>query len=374
MSEVHGYCDERFRALGDLFRANIERGIDHGASLAATLDGEFVVDLWGGYRDRARTKPWQHDTLVNVFSTSKAMVIVAMLMMVDRGLLDLDAPVAQYWPEFGRHGKDVITTRQILVHRSGLPGFGQQIAWDDAHNWQFMIGVLEDAELWFEPGTMSCYHSQTFGFLLGEIVRRLSGLPFDEFFRNEIAAPLSADFQFGVRGEHDQSRVAQLLYPMNEHPMPSAMGDRAFNEFEQREWVSPDRMAAVLPASGGLATAKGLATIGAMLAMGGELNGRRYLGADILDQATTEQSYAEDEVLGWCRYGLGFGLDSPEFPGATPTSFHWGGYGGSFITMDRASRISCGFAPNRLVIDDGVYGDRLTEMWQTLGEISLSLS
>ncbi len=379
MAEVHGFCDERFQALEDKFRHNISTGIDLGGSLAATLDGEFVVDLWGGYRDRERTRPWEQDILSFVFSTSKAMVIIATLMMVDRGLLDLDAPIAQYWPAFASNGKGAMTNRQVLVHRSGLPGFGQQIAWDQTHDWQHMIGVLEAAALWYEPGTISCYHPQTFGFILGELVRRLSGMPFDEFFRTEIAAPLNAEFHFGLSDARDQARVAELIYPSTSMIMPSAMGERAFNEIEARDWVTPNRMAAVIPASSGLATAKGIATIGAMMAMGGELNGRRFMSTDIIDQATTEQSYAEDEVLGWCRYGLGFGLDSAEFPGPTPTSFHWGGFGGSFITMDRTPRISCGFVPNRLLLDDSEKvtrpgNDRLFDLWQSLGEISRSLA
>src|SRR5258706_13781440 len=165
MTEVHGFCDPRFAPLRDLLESNLAGGIDVGASLAVTYQGDFVVDLWGGTRDWGLTTPWERDTLVRVFSSSKPMLIVTTLLMVDRGLLDLDAPLAQYWPEFARHGKGTITTRQVLVHQSGLPGFGRSVSFADLSDWDRAIGIVEDAELGFEPGTTACYSPQVFGFL-----------------------------------------------------------------------------------------------------------------------------------------------------------------------------------------------------------------
>ncbi len=377
VGEVHGFCDERFEPLGALFRSNQEQGVDEGASLAATLDGEFVVDLWAGTADRARTRPWVEDTLVNVFSTSKVMVNIAVLMVYDRGLLDLDAPIADYWPEFAHNGKGTITARQVLTHRSGLPGFGQSIGFEEVHDWDRMIGILERAELWYEPGTEAYYHPLTYGFLLGELVRRVRGLPFDEFFRQEIAGPLDADFHFGLSWPADQARVSQLWYP-NPATVRHEIDDPVMTELEQRDWVVPSRMAAVIPATSGIGNARSIARICAMVAMGGELDGRRYLSQATIEEAGTEQSFLEDRLMGWCRYGLGFGLDSEYFPASTPTSIHWGGFGGSLATMDPATGMSVGFAPNRLLEDENpdpkiLPQDRLTTLIRTIGDVSRAL-
>ena len=374
MGEVHGFCDERFEPLEVLFRANQESGLDEGASLAVTLQGEMVVDLWGGYRDQARTEPWEENTMTFVFSTSKIMVIIAVLMMYDRGLLDLDAPIADYWPEFAQNGKGAVTTRQLFVHQTGLPGFGRQISFDELHDWDHVIEIIEQAELWFEPGSMSCYHVHTYGFMLGELVRRCSGMPFEDFFRSEIAVPLGADFHFGLTSPLDQERVSELWYP-GPSDLGDGMGARAFDEVEQRPWVIPDRMAAVIPASNGIGNGRSMARIGAMMAMGGEVDGRRYLSRGTVEEASSEQSYFEDDLLGWLRIGLGFGLHSDEFPAPTPTTFHWGGFGGSFITMDTATGLSCGFAPNRLLVeeDDVLPALRLHDMWREIGDISRTL-
>ena len=373
MADVQGYCDDRFRPLRDLFESNLDSGIDEGGSLAATLNGEFVVDLWGGARDRKRTRPWERDTLGFVFSTGKVMVNITILMMVDRDLLDLDAPIATYWPEFGRNGKHGVTTRQVLTHQSGVPGFGCSVGFTELHDWDHMVGVVEDAALWFEPGTASCYAPIIYGFILGELVHRLSGQPFDRFFASEIAGPLGADFHFGVRAAADQARVSQVWFPDAAFPSGTELGVRAMSETEPGEWVVPDRMAAVIPAANGNGNARSMARIGAMLAMGGELDGRRYLRREIVEEASREQSYAQDAVLGWCRLGLGFGLDSPGLAAPTPTTFHWGGYGGSCLTMDMATGLSFGFVPNRLRLGDEVIEERLGQLWSTVGEISRGL-
>ena len=375
MTEVHGFCDERFRALEDAFRSNLTSGIDKGASLAVTLHGEPVVDLWGGTRDYGMNEPWEADTLVRVWSTSKVVVMITVLMLVDRGLLDLDAPIARYWPEFAKNGKGAVTARQVLVHRSGLPGFGRSWSWDDAGDWDHMITMLEDAALWYEPGAVSCYHAHTFGYILGEVVRRLSGMPFEQFFREEIAEPLGADFHFALFAPHDRARVAVPWPPEQPPAIGSAMGVAVMGELAtQAEAILPDYMATVMPSASGMTNGRALARIGAIVATGGELNGRRYLSPSIIDDAGREQSYAEDELLGWIRCGLGFGLDSAEFPAPTPTTMHWGGFGGSFLTMDPVSGISCGFAQNRMLVSDAWNHDtRRTAFWRILGEVSCDL-
>lgn len=376
MGEVHGFCDDRFDALGAWFRSNQDRGIDEGASLAATLDGEFVVDLWAGTTDYGRTRPWVEDSLVQVFSTSKVMVNIAVLMLYDRGLLDLDAPLADHWPEFAQNGKATITARQVLVHQSGLPGFGQSVGFEELHDWETVTGMLERAAPWYEPGTETYYHPHTYGFLLGEVVRRISGLPFEEFFRQEIAGPLGADFHFGLDSSVDQARVARLWYP-DPTTVSTVVDDVVMTEVEQGDWVVPSRMGAVMPSTSGIGNGRSIARITSMMAMGGELGGRRYLSRATVEEAGTEQSFQEDRLLGWCRFGLGFGLDSEYFAASTPTSMHWGGFGGSLATMDPATGMSVGFAPNRLLIEEPgaavMTEDRLVSLIRTIGDVSRSL-
>lgn len=375
MADVHGFCDERFRRLDEAFCANLERGLDKGASLAVTLHGELVVDRWGGTRDYEVSQPWEADTLVRVFSTSKVMVMITVLLLVDRGQLDLDEPIATHWPEFARHGKGRVTPRQVLLHRSGLPGYGRTIEFSEMADWDHMIALLEDAELWYEPGTISCYHPHNYGYLLGELVRRTTDTPFDEFFHTEIAEPVGADFHFGITPA-DLPRVA-AIWPADRVPENgSEMGRKAMEELStSAEWISRSGLGYVIPSAGGITNARAMARIGAMVACGGELDGRRYLGPEIVAEAGREQSWAEDELLGWLRLGLGFGLHSDGFPAPTPSTLHWGGYGGSFLTMDPAAGISCAFAPNQLMIGDQ-FGDdpRLTEYWRLLGEISAELT
>lgn len=374
MVEVHGFCDERFRALADFFRENLECGLDKGASLAVTLHGEPVVDLWGGTRDYALAEPWESDTVVRVFSSSKPMVVICVLMLVDRGVLDLDAPIAQYWPEFARHGKSTITPRQVLTHTSGLPGFGKTMTFDELADWGVVIATLEDAQLWYVPGTMTCYAPFTFGHVLGELVRRLGGVPFEEFFRREVAEPMGADFRFSTPS--DETRTAAIWPAPNVGEIGTPMGSAVMAEpAANSEWVDPAYFPTVIPAASGITNARAIARITSMLAMGGELDGRRYLSQGIVDEASSQQHVGVDELLGPVRYGLGFGLHSVDFPAGTPTTFHWGGYGGSFVTMDQVSGISAAFTPNQLLVGDSHGSDpRLLGYFQRLGEVSDSVT
>lgn len=375
MADVQGWCDERFRRLEAEFRSNLEQGVDEGVSLAATYRGDPVVDLWGGTRDYGQSVPWEADTLVRVFSTSKVMIAITAMLLVDRGLLDLDAPVADHWPEFARHGKGTITARQVLTHHSGLPGFGRHVSLDELGDWELIVGLLEDAEPWYEPGTMMCYSGVTYGYIVGELVRRLTGQPFADFFRDEVTGPLDADFHFALTSPDDHDRVAALWPPEQIPELDNEMGAAVMDEvLANEEYADPAYLATVVPATTGITNGRALARIGSLLAMGGELDGRRLLSEAVIDEATREQVDAECQVLGRCRLGLGLGLDSEEFPAPTPTTFHWGGFGGSFVTMDRATGLSVGFAPNRLRTGDR-YGEdaRLLELWRLIGEVSADL-
>src|SRR5262245_40758050 len=200
---IDGQCDPRFAAVRDTFAAAFEAGREVGASFAATVDGRPVVDLWGGFADAARTRPWQRDTIVNVFSTTKAMTALVAHMLADRGALDLDAPVTRYWPEFAAAGKESIPVHYLLSHRSGLAALRAQLPVEALWDWRRMTDALAAQAPWWEPGSASGYHAMTYGYLVGEVVRRAAGTTVGAFFRDEVATPLGADFHIGIAADED---------------------------------------------------------------------------------------------------------------------------------------------------------------------------
>ena len=211
-----GTCSARFDPLRELFAAKLESGEDLGASLAVNIDGEMVVDLWGGWADEARTVPWAENTITNVFSTTKAMTALAALVLVDRGELDLDATVAKYWPEFAAQGKAGIKVRQLLSHTSGVSGWDQPITLEDLYDWDKSTALLAAQAPWWEPGTASGYHMLNYGHLIGEVIRRITGQRLGEFFAAHIAGPLGADFHIGLPPS-EFPRVANVVPP----PVPA---------------------------------------------------------------------------------------------------------------------------------------------------------
>jgi len=362
--EVQGYCDERFNKVKEVFAENFELGLDVGASLAVTLEGKFVVDLWGGYADAAKTKPWERDTIINVFSTTKIMTTICTLMCVDRGLIDIDAPVAKYWPEFAQNGKEKLPVRYLLSHTSGLSGWSEQFPMDGLYDWNLCVTKLAAQKPWWKPGTKSGYHLVTYGYLLGELVRRVTGKSVGTFFRDEVAKPLDADFHIGLSQENDP-RVADLI-PAKLPLLLKILGNAFFQKLlwynvtiktlskpnfskiidatRTRAW-----RAAEIPAANGHGNARSIARIGAALACGGKLDGVNLLSPSILEKALEEQSYGKDAVLSSpIRFGLGFGLPCKEIPFPHPRTLFWGGMGGSLMVMDLDAKMSLGFAMNKM--------------------------
>ena len=211
MPEIFGTCDERFapvrHALADNFRDHGELG----AAVAIAVDGQPVVDIWAGWKDSARTRPWERDTLVAVFSVGKAMAALCVLLLVERGEVDLDAPVARYWPEFAAAGKGGVTVRTLLAHRAGLPAVRGLLPDEAIYDWDRMAGALAAEEPWWEPGSTHGYHVNTLGFLAGEIVRRVAGRASGPSSGAEVGEPLGADFHFGFGAEEDH-RVAEYTF------------------------------------------------------------------------------------------------------------------------------------------------------------------
>lgn len=356
--EIHGFCNERFTAVKKAFAKNFEIDGDIGASFAATLDGKFVIDIWGGYADKAKSRPWEENTIVNVYSTTKVMTIICALMLVDRGLLDLDAPVAKYWPEFAQNGKEKILVRQIFSHSSGLAGWEEKIRAEDLYNWDKVVNLLAAQKPWWEPGTKSGYHAITHGYLLGELVRRITGKSLGTFFKEEVAGPLNADFYIGFGQEHD-SRVADLIppyVPQKGDPGyvemdPNSIFSRVFSNpllttdhTKTREW-----RAAEIPAAGGHGNARSVAKVASAIACGGEVDDVRLLKMETIKKAMEEQSYMQDLVMLMpIRFGVGFGLPSKELPFPSPNTLYWGGAGGSVIVMDLDNKLSVSYVMNQM--------------------------
>ena len=354
--EIRGYCEERFEPVKKVLAQNIESGSDIGASFAATIDGKFVIDIWGGYSDAAQTREWERDTIVNVFSTTKVMSVLCVLMLIDRGFIDLNSPVANYWPEFSQSGKEQLPVRYLLSHTAGLPGFNKVIKMETLYNWKEIVNILAAQTPSWEPGTRSGYHSITQGYLLGELVRRVTGKTIGTFFREEISDPLNADFHIGLSEQHD-SRVADLIAPP---PVPNQLMEnneelRAARGFFNpvlpiekcltREWRNAE-----IPAANGHGNARSVARIGAAIACGGELDGVHLLSLKTIEKAIEEQSYTKDLVIQIpIRWGLGFGLNSKEIRlGRNQRAFCWGGAGGSSLVMDLDEKISYAFVMNKM--------------------------
>jgi len=361
--EVQGYCDDKFAAVKEAFRKNFEDDLEVGASFAATVDGKFVVDIWGGYADEKKTRPWEKDTIVNVYSTTKVMTAICAHMLVDRGLLDVDALVTKYWPEFGQAGKEKIPVRYLLSQQSGVAGWDEPFPVEGLYDWDRMIKLLEKQQPMWEPGKQWGYHALTFGYLLGELVRRITGKTLGTFFREEVATPLNADFHIGVPEEVDH-RVSKLIPPPM--PKPGEPGSMVFDSktVQGRVMMNPINTAetswerawraAEIPAANGHGNARSLARVGAAMACGGELDGVRLMGMTTIEKALEEQSYETDLVTQMpIRYGLGFGLPNKEMPvGPNPRTLYWAGWGGSMVIMDLDARLSWGYAMNKMAGTD----------------------
>ena len=357
--EIHGRCDSRFDPVRAAFARHFADGLEVGAALAVTIEGEPLVDLWAGHADAARSRPWERDTIVNTFSCTKGMAALCAHMLVDRGALDVEAPVARYWPEFAQAGKEGVLVRHVLSHTAGLPAVREPLPEGALYDWPAMTAALERQEPWWEPGARQGYHQRTYGFLVGEIVRRIDGRSLGAFFREEVAEPLGADYHIGLPEEHEP-RVAELVpIPGMKGVTPSRIGDpESFPVLAARNpWLDRDApntrayRAAEIPSSNGAGDARAFARIYGALALGGELAGVRLLSPATIAAAAVEQTRtAEDVVTGTpMRYGLGFGLHIEERGDANgPRSFGHGGAGGSWGYADPDARLGFGYVMNQM--------------------------
>ena len=357
-ADIQGDCDPRFEGVRQAFAGNFAERGEVGASLCVIVDGETVVDLWGGHADETRSHAWERDTIANVYSSTKGVAALAAAMLADRGLLDVEAPVADYWPEFAQAGKEAITVRQLLTHEAGLAGIDEELPDLGVLDWDYMIGAIErQAPLW-TPGEGLGYHAITYGWLVGEVIRRITGQTCGEFVRDEIAAPLGIDFFIGLPASED-SRTADMIPPAGGNPIeppdPDSLAAKALGfvnprvagTVNSREW-----RAAELPAANGHGNAVALARVYAAMARGGELDGVRLLSPEGVATATAHAVSADDLVLGFpVKRALGFIISLPggryEW-GPNPNAYGHSGAGGSIGLADPDAKIGFGYVMNQM--------------------------
>lgn len=369
--KVEGRVDVQLEPLRATLEQHLADGRDIGASLAMTIQGEEVADLWGGWANEERNRPWERDTLINVYSTTKTIMALCALLLADRGELDFDDPVMRYWPEFGAAGKEGVRVSHLLAHSAGLSGWREPMTINDLYDWQKATELLAKQSPFWEPGTAPGYHGLTQGYLVGEVVRRITGLPIGRFFRQELGEPAGIDFHIGLPEEEDH-RVADLIpFPSDMSLQWSAQSALEVNfatnppinplDTRTRAW-----RAAEIPAGGGHGNARSVARAMAILANGGWLDGKRFLTEAGCREALKPQIEGWDLVLGEpVRYGLGFGL-SPMVPGGDGVAF-WGGLGGSLAIVDFDAGTSFSYVMNRMV------PSRMRESWCIAGDRGLGL-
>jgi len=359
--QVQGYFDLRFEAVRDAFAALFDGTQQRGAALCVQIGGETVVDLWAGVADNQGEQAWHSDTLVNLFSCTKTFTAVAALQLVEEGKLELDAPVARVWPEFAANGKESITLRQLLCHRAGLPAIRQPLAPEALYDWTCMTDALAAEQPWWAPGTDQGYAAMTYGWLVGELLRRVDGCGPGESIVRRTAAPLGLDFHVGL-DDSQADRVAYLTRTKNDFgdacaqrllkalmSDPASISARAFNNppsimssGNKPEWR---RMAQ--PAANGHGNARSLAGLYTGLLQS------RLLDEAVLREMTHEHSAGEDRtLLASTRFGLGCWLDQPDVANATfamgPRAFGHPGAGGCIGFADPERELGFGFVTNTL--------------------------
>ena len=361
---INGECDPRFSRVRDSFIQNFEQRGELGAAASVVVDGKCVVDIWAGHADQAKTRPWNRDTIVNVWSTTKGLCAMCAHRLADQGKLDLDAPVAKYWPEFAAAGKGSIPVSALLNHRAGLAAIRTPLKPDDIFSWEKVTTELARQEPWWKPGTKHGYHAITFGWLVGEVVRRISGKSLGTYFRDEIAKRLSADAHIGIGPEFD-ARVAEIIYAPEPKPgerniFAEMMKDPAsvsamtiFNPptmFTQATTNSRAWRGAEIPGANGHANARALARIYGALARGGEVDGVKLFGPREIERCYTEQSKGLDAVLPLTtRFGLGFMLSQPGAQmGPNAHTFGHPGAGGSLGFADPDAKVGFGYVMNQM--------------------------
>ena len=360
MVEVGGFCDAAFVAVRDAFATNFDEG-EIGAACAVEIGGRAVVDLWGGWADEDRSRAWRDDTLVNAYSVGKPVVALAVLQCVAAGELELDEPATRWWPELiaGQRGA---TLRDVLCHRAGVPAIRRQLTNDALWDWDVMCDAVAATEPWWPPGSRHGYHTNTYGYLAGELARRVTGRLPGQWLHDEIARPLAADMAWGL-SLVQQARCADVVWQSDTTP-PIHWSDPSELDDEQAmivlAYLNPPGISSLgvvntaawreaqVPSTNLHANARGIARFYSAMALGGSIRGVTVLDADVLAEATKPQSE------GWCpfldrevTFGLGFQPTRPDRPfGPNPGSFGHFGTGGALGFADPAASLSFGYVMN----------------------------
>lgn len=363
IAEIHGTADPKFAQLSDLLSSTLDSGQDVGASVAVTVEGETVVDIWGGWADEAKTTPWERDTITNVWSTTKTMTFISALLLVERGLLNLHEKVATYWPEFAQNGKADIEVRHLMGHTSGVSAWAQPVEVSDIYDWEKSTSMLAAQEPWWQPGSGSGYHALNQGHLIGELIRRIDGRMLGQFFAEEFAGPLDADFHIGLDAA-EFGRVSNVIPPP---PLPFDMTTLDPDSVLVKTFTGPAPDASIawtdewreacIGAANGHGNARSVARVQAVVANGGSVGGVEFLSPATIEQIFEEQAHGVDHVLGLpVRFGMGYALHSEAVPYLPEGNYaYWGGWGGSAIIVDVDRKISFAYVMNRM--DEGLLGD-----------------
>jgi len=358
VTPIAGRCAPAYRSVREAFARCFDELGEVGAAVCAVVDGEVVVDLWGGHADPARTRPWAEDTLVDVYSVGKPIIATLILQLVDDGVIGLDDPVAAHWPAFGAAGKERATVRHALCHRAGVPAIRERLGDDDLYDFHRMTGALAATEPWWTPGERHGYHTNTYGHLLGGLLHAVTGELPGTLLRRRVAEPLGADVHFGV-ADADLARCAEVIWdgpaaPFGYDDALALGGDEAMTVlgyvnppgYSSMGVVNSERWRrAQVPSTNGHATARGVATF-----YQGLLDGA-LLSEDLLAEAVRPQS------TGWCptlardvTFGLGFQPWTQARPiGRSPAAFGHFGTGGSLGFADPVHRIAFGYAMNHTI-------------------------
>ena len=352
---IEGSCGPGLDAVRDAFSRNFVDG-DLGASCAVTVEGELVADLWGGHRDLARRMPWERDTIVNLWSTTKMVTALCVLMLHDRGALSVDAPMANYWPEFAANGKEEILVRHVLGHTAGLPVFDELVDDLALFDWAECCRRLAAQAPRWTPGNELGYHSETQGWLLGELIRRVDGRTLGTFFRDEVARPLGLDLHIGL-ADREFTRVADVA---TLHARANTPSDPQLQALEQ---PSGSRSATLVntsawrraefPASNAHGNARSIALAMAPLANDGCLGDHRLLSPATIERTFEVQADGVDRMTGrHFKLGIGYGLNGEHTPlGVNDRTLWWAGWGGSMCVVDVENRLTVSYVMNRMLGD-----------------------
>ncbi|MDA1000518.1 MAG: serine hydrolase [bacterium] len=374
---IHGTCDAAYKAIEEVFRENFATREEVGAAVCVYRDGEKVVDLWGGYADKERTQPWEENTIVIMHSIAKSMCALCVHTLIDKGLVDLEAPVAAYWPEFAQAGKEKVLVRHAISHSCGVI-FNDAAPKGSWFDYPAHVKAIEVQEPAWEPGTEGAYNSINIGFILGEIVRRVSGKTIGTFLREEVTGPLGADYNIGLRPD-EAARVSDTIFnPENgfwkraqDPTLPLARAQHSKPDVDDMQ-NSPQMREGELPSFGGHGNARAMARIYGMLACGGEIGGVRILSEAYVRGLPNLQWEKDDQKMvgRYVRMGLGFWLNEPTFMpmGKNMSAFGHPGSGGAVGYADPERRLSFSYSPNFQREGVGM-GIRCTSLMQAAAEI-----